>query len=183
MRLLIAYGTTDGHTRIIANRIAEWVLSNGFDADVMDTASVPDGLAVTDYDAYVLAGSLHMSEHQASLVHFVKDNVSAMRKRPSALVSSSLTAVIHDEKHMKDAQDCIDTFTKQTGLRPTVATPVAGALQYTKYDWMKRMLMKKISQKEGGDTDTTRDFEYTDWDALKKFVEGFLATISVRATA
>lgn len=36
------------------------------------------------------------------------------------------------------------------------------------------MLMRKISKAEDGDTDTTRDFEYTDWDALRVFVASFI---------
>jgi menaquinone-dependent protoporphyrinogen oxidase len=34
--------------------------------------------------------------------------------------------------------------------------------------------MKSISAKEGRDTDTTRDFEYTDWDAVDDFARAVL---------
>jgi menaquinone-dependent protoporphyrinogen oxidase len=50
---------------------------------------------------------------------------------------------------------------------------VAGALPYTRYNWLKRWVMKRIVAKAGGDTDTTRDYEYTNWEELRAFSEEF----------
>jgi len=33
--------------------------------------------------------------------------------------------------------------------------------------------MRRIARKEGGDTDTSRDYEYTDWNDLRAFGEAF----------
>jgi hypothetical protein len=35
--------------------------------------------------------------------------------------------------------------------------------------------MKLIAKQQGGDTDTSHDHEYTDWDDLTRFVEEFVA--------
>ena len=40
--------------------------------------------------------------------------------------------------------------------------------------------MKLIAKKQGGDTDTLRDHEYTDWDDLKHFVEEFVTATQLR---
>jgi menaquinone-dependent protoporphyrinogen oxidase len=50
---------------------------------------------------------------------------------------------------------------------------VAGALLYTQYGWLTRWFMKRIVTKAGGDTDTTRDYEYTDWNDLRTFAREF----------
>jgi menaquinone-dependent protoporphyrinogen oxidase len=52
--------------------------------------------------------------------------------------------------------------------------PVAGALLYTKYNFIVRFVMKQIVKKKSGSTDTSRDHEYTDWAALDRFVEDLL---------
>ena len=174
MKLLVAYGTTEGHTRTIALRITEWVRAQGIEADVIDTATVPDSPEIDRYDAYILTGSLHMSKHQASLVHFVKEHLWAINDKPNAFISASLSAVISDDVHMHDANVCIEAFLNDTGLIPTASCPVAGALLYTKYDWLKRMLMRMISKSQGGDLDMSQDFEYTNWEALKDFVDDFV---------
>ena len=38
--------------------------------------------------------------------------------------------------------------------------------------------MKMISKKEGRTTDTSKDYEYTDWDAVKKFINEFTDKIA-----
>lgn len=50
---------------------------------------------------------------------------------------------------------------------------VAGALLYTRYNWIERWVMRRIVRKAGGDTDTSRDYEYTNWAELRAFVEQF----------
>jgi menaquinone-dependent protoporphyrinogen oxidase len=37
----------------------------------------------------------------------------------------------------------------------------------------KRLLMRMIVGLAGGDTDTARDCEYTDWDAVERFTDAF----------
>jgi len=37
-----------------------------------------------------------------------------------------------------------------------------------------RIIMKLISKREGGNTDTTHDHEYTDWDAVMRFTKQFM---------
>lgn len=42
--------------------------------------------------------------------------------------------------------------------------------------------MKKISASAGGDVDTSRDYEYTDWERLEEFASQFLARLTARAS-
>jgi menaquinone-dependent protoporphyrinogen oxidase len=53
-------------------------------------------------------------------------------------------------------------------------------LKYTQYDFFKRLIMKMISKREGRTTDTSQDYEYTDWNAVKKFVNDFAVKASVQ---
>ncbi|MCE3247433.1 MAG: protoporphyrinogen oxidase [Geminicoccaceae bacterium] len=54
---------------------------------------------------------------------------------------------------------------------------LAGALRYSRYGFLKRLLMRLIVWREGGDTDDSRDYDYTDWDAVDGFARGFLGEI------
>jgi menaquinone-dependent protoporphyrinogen oxidase len=55
----------------------------------------------------------------------------------------------------------------------------SGALQYTRYNFLKRQLMKKIAKDKGSqDLDTSRDYIYTEWDGVKHFTEEFLAGVA-----
>ena len=173
-RVLVVYGTTEGHTRKIANKVAEWILGLGHQVDVLDSADVPSGFLVTGYDAFVAAGSLHETKHQRPLRHFVSRHAKEMDARPGAFLSVSMSAVKQDDKHRADTQKCIDEFLDETGWHPTVTKAVAGALKYTQYNWLKRFIMVQIVESEGGDVDTSQDYEYTDWADLRSFIEQFM---------
>jgi menaquinone-dependent protoporphyrinogen oxidase len=54
---------------------------------------------------------------------------------------------------------------------------VAGAVLYTQYPWLKKWMMKRIVGKAGGGTDTTRDYEYTDWNDLRRFANEFVGQL------
>jgi menaquinone-dependent protoporphyrinogen oxidase len=74
--------------------------------------------------------------------------------------------------------DVVNKFIAETGWRPRRIELVAGALPYTKYNFLVRYVMKRISAKEGGDTDTSRDYEYTDWNAVDRFAVEFVDEVT-----
>ncbi len=57
---------------------------------------------------------------------------------------------------------------------PTIKETVAGGLAYRRYGLLKRWMMKRIARDAGGDTDTSKNHEYTDWQAVDQFVTEFL---------
>jgi len=65
----------------------------------------------------------------------------------------------------------------ETGWRPQATHHAAGALLFTQYDFFKRWAMRLIALQRNANVDTHADTEYTDWQALTRFVEDFLATL------
>jgi menaquinone-dependent protoporphyrinogen oxidase len=59
----------------------------------------------------------------------------------------------------------------------------AGALLYTHYNFFIRWMMKRIVATAGGDTDTSRDYEYTDWNDVRAFARDFGASVAHRHAA
>jgi menaquinone-dependent protoporphyrinogen oxidase len=79
----------------------------------------------------------------------------------------SLTSANPDAEHTASAQALVDELVGAIGVVPDVVGLFAGALLYTRYGWIKRRVMRSTVRKEGGDTDTSRDYEYTDWSAVE----------------
>ena len=75
------------------------------------------------------------------------------------------------EQGAADAQRMIDVFIAETGWQPTRALPVAGALAYSRYNFIVKFLMRRIARRAGAPTDTSRDYELTNWTALDRFVD------------
>jgi menaquinone-dependent protoporphyrinogen oxidase len=199
-RILVVYGTTEGHTRKIAEFIGEKLRARGHVAQVIDSASPeakqvqltsaarplrrrsappwgdsPQGEGGPPYDGVILGGSLHQGKHQSALAHFIRDNAGWINGLPNAFFSVSLSMASANADEREEAREIAREFVDASGLNAGIVYCAAGALLYTKYDYFKRFIMRRIAEKEGGEVDTSQDHEYTDWNALAGFVEDYLA--------
>ncbi len=69
--ILVLYATREGHTRQIAEHIAAAIRARGYHADVIDAADLPSEFSVDDYEAAVIAASVHREKHEKEMVSFV----------------------------------------------------------------------------------------------------------------
>lgn len=174
-KIAIAYGTTEGQTRRISEYIAEEIRKRNQQAEAVNIRELPRGFALEDYDGTLVGASIHMGEHEDSVKNFARENRESLERIPSAFFSVSLTARDETEEARSHTEEYVEKFVEETGWRPDKVGIVAGALLYTHYGFIKRRLMKKISQDMGSaDTDTARDYEYTDWGGVRRFAEDFL---------
>ncbi|GAB3073119.1 hypothetical protein GCM10027053_43030 [Intrasporangium mesophilum] len=169
-RVLIPYGTTEGQTARIAEVIAQILRERGHEADRLDVKSladtIPDG-----YDGVVVGASIHMGKHDRHVVHFVQKNLDTLARLPSAFFSVSLAAY----GDRREAEGYVDQFEEETGWHADKVAFFGGALLYTQYGYLKRHMMKKIARDKPGNLglDLSRDYVYTEWDAVKRFAEHF----------
>lgn len=169
-RILISYGTTDGHTAKIAEYIADVISERGHQADAVNIKHPADRL-VNGYDAVIVGGSVHAGKHENYVLNFVRKNLDALQQVPSALFSVSMAAVDDVESAVRQ----VEKFEDEAGWHPATVAMFGGALLYAQYGFLKRRLMRKIVRDKGGkDLDLTRDYVYTEWDGVKKFAEDFL---------
>ena len=169
MHILVAYGSVEGQTRKIARHLSGSVQSRGHDVTIFDAADLED-VDMDLFDAAIIAAPVHMGAFHPAIVDWVGRNSAKLGKMPSAFVSVSLAAASAFPEEQAEIEKIASGMFDHTGWHPQHVHHAAGALRYTRYDFMKRMLMKYIARKEGGSTDTSEDHEYTDWDALDAFV-------------
>jgi menaquinone-dependent protoporphyrinogen oxidase len=177
-RFLVLYGTTDGHTAKIARSMGDALRGQEAEVDVVEAGKASASLWPEDYSGVIVAASVHAGGYQQSVRSWVRAHARALEDRPTAFVSVCLGVLQQDPKVQQDLRAIIDRFVKVTGWAPTMTKIVAGALLYTRYNWIKRVAMKRIVRKAGGDTDTSRDYEYTDWNDLRTFAERFGRRVS-----
>lgn len=179
-RLLIVYGTTEGHTRNVAGEIARTVREHGHAADVIEASLRP---SPAGYDGVIVAASIHQLRHQQAVIRFIHDHVHLLGTMPTAFFSVSLNAALPDEEHQEAAWECVEGLVAETGWRPGAAFLVAGALRYSRYGFFKRWMMQRFARRYVGDTDTSRDYEYTDRDKLRRDTVSFLALLPADTAA
>lgn len=171
-RVLILYGTTDGHTRKIAAALREALRDAGVSAFVTDAKHGTAAVAA-EYDGVIVAASLHAGGFQKPVVRWARTEAAHLNRMPTAFLCVCLAVLEQRPETRRELDAIIARFQQSTGWQPTLIKPVAGALLYTRYNWLKRWIMKRIVAKAGGDTDTTRDYEYTDWSQLRGFARAF----------
>lgn len=176
MKILILYGTTEGQTRKIAHFIEVILQNSGHQVTIADTTAEPP--SPKEYDAVLIGSSIHMHKYQSAVKHYIKKYIADLNQMPGAFFSVSLAAASDLEDEQREVQKITTDFLEQTGWKPLMTSQVAGALKYIEYDYFKRLVMKMISKKEGGATDTSQDYEYTNWDEVTKFTNQFSNKIS-----
>jgi menaquinone-dependent protoporphyrinogen oxidase len=172
-RVLILYGTTDGHTRKIAAALREGLRDEGLHAFVTDAKYGAATVVPEDYDGVIVAASLHAGGFQKPVVRWARTHAAQLNRMPTAFLAVCLAILEQRPETRRELDAIIGRFQSSTGWRPDLVKPVAGALLYTRYNWLKRWIMRRIVAKAGGDTDTTRDFEYTNWGELRTFARTF----------
>jgi len=175
-RILILYGTTDGHTAKIARNLSDTLRSHGAETDVVNLAHARPRPA--GYDGVIVAASVHTGTYQPEVRQWVRAHAPALSAMPSAFISVCLGVLQHEPEVQREVAATVQRFLTSVAWEPTVAKTVAGAVLYTQYGWLKRWLMRRIVRRAGGDTDTRRDYEYTDWADLERFAQSFAECVA-----
>lgn len=172
-RILVLYGTTDGHTAKIAHAVADTLGTEGCTVVLADAAQPGRTLTPEYYDAVIVAASVHIGSFQRSVKRWVRSHAPVLNNRLTAFLPVCLGILeVNPLTHM-ELDGIVKRFLDATQWRPTHRHFVAGATPYTRYGFIKRWMIRRIVAKAGGDTDTSHDVEYTNWDDLREFVRGF----------
>ncbi|MFB6151136.1 MAG: flavodoxin domain-containing protein [Haloarculaceae archaeon] len=176
--VLVCYGTIEGQTGTVADRIATALEAGGHEPTVVDLGGADADPA--DFDAVLVGSSIHVGSHQSAVTGFAEANRDALAGRPTGFFQVSLSSAVDDEKRRADAAGYANDFVEATGWEPDRVGLFGGALRYSEYGFLKRWMMKRIAKGATGDTDTSRDYEYTDWEEVEAFANDFAAFVEGR---
>jgi menaquinone-dependent protoporphyrinogen oxidase len=182
----VFYSTRNGQTQRIADYSAAALQTLGYQTEVRNVADL-NSPNLSMYAGLILAAPVYAGAHQRDMAQFVRRYRSELNMLPTAFLSVTLSQAGAERlsatpeqraRGRADAQRVLDEFFAKTGWQPTRSKCVAGSLLYSKYNFLLRFIMKRIARSAGGDTDTSRDYEYTDWKALDSFLQEFSGEIS-----
>jgi menaquinone-dependent protoporphyrinogen oxidase len=172
-RILIIYGTRYGQTVKVAERMRSVLARDGFTVVVADAGGPAIDVDPQRYDGVLVGGSVIRGRHQRSIRKFVIGNLARLNAMPTAFFSVSASAGSGEPRGQADAQRVLEEFLTETHWEPDMVATIAGAMAFTKYPLLLRWLLREISRRNGGPTDTSRDHELTDWEQVCSFAERF----------
>ncbi len=171
-QVLIFYATREGQTEKVALTLARHLADLGAAAT---THNLRDNVITFDpqqADLLLFGASMHAGGLESELVKFINDHASIIAQQPRAFFLVLLSAATVDrtlrEKSLDDAQNKVQ---QQLSLHFDDMEYIAGALSYSKYSRPVRWIMQRIARQHGENTDTHRDYEYTDWAKVKAYAE------------
>jgi menaquinone-dependent protoporphyrinogen oxidase len=181
-RVLILHSSFDGQTARIAARIGETLARLGHSTSILSADSDAAFDRIAAHDAVIIGAAVRYGHHSRDLAERVKRSLPAIDARPNAFFSVCLAAT-HPGPDRSSVEGPLRDFESRTGWTPGDIAVFAGALRYRAYNPFIRLMMRFIVSRAGGDTDTSRDYEYTDWGAVIRFAADFAASLDPRAKA
>ena len=172
MKALFIYSTHDGQTKKIMTALVD-KLSSQVPYDMVDIESV-NQVNLSEYDTICIGAAIRYGYFNKALKAFINQNADILNQKKSAFFSVTLIAR-KLEKRTPETNSYTRKLLQSIAWKPTIAETFAGALHYPRYNWLDKMMIKLIMKMTGGETDTTQDIEYTDWQQVDAFADKLIA--------
>lgn len=169
MKTLMLFSTRDGQTREIAAYLCSQLHELGVDTAMVDLNRTDD-IAWQLYDRVIIGASIRYGHFHPALDRFVKKHAAALQALPSAFFSVNLVAR-KPEKRSPQTNSYTRKFLLHSPWHPDTSAVFAGALRYPRYGWFDRFMIRLIMKMTGGETDTSKEVVYTDWEQVAGFAK------------
>jgi menaquinone-dependent protoporphyrinogen oxidase len=168
-RFLIAYSTTDGHTRSICERLKAVIEPRGHAVTVklLNTCGAAD---LDACDSVVIGCSIRYGKHKPEVAQFIARHQAALEARPNALFSVNVVAR-KPGKDVPEGNPYLQKFLRRIRWKPRRLAVFAGRIDYPSLGPFDRTMIRFIMWMTKGPTDPTAVVEFTDWTRVEAFAE------------
>lgn len=171
MKLLFLYSTREGQTLKILQHIA--ASCDSCEVDFVDVHQC-DEISFDDYEKVLIGASVRYGKLNSLLYRFIDRYHQELTAINAGFICVNLTARKEAEgKDTPEGSVYVQTFLKKSRWQPSLIGVFAGALRYPKYRFVDKMMIKFIMTMTNGETDTTKEVEYTNWNKVDQFAAIF----------
>lgn len=167
MRLLIIYSTIDGHTLEICERIAAIVREAGHEAELAAVGAA-SAAHLQACDRVVIGASIRYGRHRPAVKAFIDRHQAALEARPNAFFSVNAVAR-KAHKRQPDTNPYVREFLRRIRWRPQQVEIFGGKIDYPRYGFLDRHMIRLIMWITGGPTDPRSVTDFTDWAQVEAF--------------
>ena len=166
-RILILYSTVDGHTRKICERLQQVIESEGHEVTLasLDDHPAPELQA---YGKIVIGASIRYGRYRPNVIDFVNHHRRVLESRPNAFFSVNVVAR-KPGKDMPATNPYVKKFLRRISWRPKELAVFAGKIDYPRYDFWDRQIIRFIMWITGGPTGRGTVVDFTDWGKVEAF--------------
>jgi menaquinone-dependent protoporphyrinogen oxidase len=164
---LLIYSTHDGQTLKICQHLANAIESAGESVELASLAQC-ESLDWNTISTVVIGASIRYGHLNKALDRFIEKNKAQLAQRKNGFFCVNLTARKPD-KNTPETNAYMKKFLTLSPWQPQLQAVFAGALLYSKYGFVDKFMIRLIMKITGGETDTSKDIEYTDWHKVDDF--------------
>ena len=166
MKILILYSSIDGHTKKICSFISSKLKQNHIIE--MNEIDNDEKIKFYIYDFIIVGASIRYGTYRKSFLKFINENHNELQKLKTAFFSVNIVAR-KKEKNSIYTNPYIKKFFKLSKWKPNLIEVFAGKLDYPKYNFFNKNIIKFIMWITNGPTQTDIVVEFTNWNDVKKF--------------
>jgi menaquinone-dependent protoporphyrinogen oxidase len=165
-RNLFLYHSVYGHTLKICQFMQAELATFGDTSVVRPLAG--DVADAREFDAIVIGASIRHGKHNPAVLEFIQQHRSLLDSKPSAFFSVSLVAR-KPEKNTAETNPYVIKFLAASPWKPKLVGVFGGVLDYQRYGFFDRHIIRLIMRITGGPLDLHTNVEFTDWNEARRF--------------
>jgi len=163
---LIIYSTTDGQTLEICKKIFSKL--NVSESSNIIHISKAEGLDLNQFDKIIIGASIRYGKHKPELYEFIKKNITCLEAKENAFFSVNVVAR-KPEKNTPETNPYMQKFLELSPWSPKKLAVFAGKIDYPKYKFIDKHMIRLIMWITKGPTDVKNTYEFTDWNGVDEF--------------
>ena len=163
---ILIYSSIDGQTL----KISEYVKEKCKKTTSFELKPIHDvkNISLNKYEIIIIGASIRYGKHNSEIAKLVKDNLEILNNKKTAFFS--VNAVARKQgKDLSSNNPYVIKFLNKTKWKPNIAAVFAGKIDYPKYKFFERMIIRFIMFITKGPTDTSKSYEFTDWLKVDEF--------------
>ena len=162
-KTLITYSTVDGQTKIISERLAKFSTHSQ-----VDVLPISNQINLDSYKTIIIGASIRYGKYRNEVFSFVEDNIQTLNIKENAFFSVNVVAR-KPEKSTPETNPYLIKFLSKIKWKPKNLGVFAGKIEYPKYKFIDKYAIKFIMWLTKGPTDTSKTYEFTDWNKVEDF--------------
>jgi menaquinone-dependent protoporphyrinogen oxidase len=165
--ILILYSTTDGQTRKICERLKQVIEPRGHRVTLASIEEQP-GFDVTPYDKVVIGARIRYGKHSPQVYRFIEANRWLLESKPGALFTVNVVAR-KPGKSTPETNPYMRKLVRRIAWRPQLLGVFAGRIEYRRYRFWDRQIIRFIMWLTKGPTHPDTAVEFTNWQQVEAF--------------
>lgn len=165
--ILILFSSTDGHTEKIGKRLKQVIEESSNQVTLLPVVDFRQ-VDLDSYDKIIIGASIRYGKHNPLVVDFINSHLQLLNNKSNAFFSVNIVAR-KQEKNRPETNPYMRKFLQHIAWRPKKLAVFAGKLDYPKYRFFDRLMIRLIMLMTKGPTDPSRVIDFTDWQKVDEF--------------